>query len=126
MICIDRAITLKPSAALYHVNRASALLALGRLDAAEDACRKALQLKRNCAEAYQVLGHIVSDLGRPGEAIAAYNEALGLKPDLPDLHDNLGLALRQAGRLRRRQRLYVRQYGERRTTPRRKATWPAS
>jgi Flp pilus assembly protein TadD len=99
VICIDRAIALKPSAALYHVNRASALLALGRPDAAEDACRKALQLKRNSAEAYQVLGHIVSDLGRPDEAIAAYNEALRLKPDLPDLHDNLGLALRQAGRL---------------------------
>ena len=29
--CIERAIALKPSAALYHVNRASALLALGRL-----------------------------------------------------------------------------------------------
>jgi tetratricopeptide (TPR) repeat protein len=97
--CIDRAIALKPSAALYHVNRASALLALGRPDAAEDSCRAALRLKRDCAEACQVLGHALSDLGRPEEAIAAYNEALRRKPDLPDLHNNLGLALRQADHL---------------------------
>jgi tetratricopeptide (TPR) repeat protein len=97
--CIDRAIALNPSAAMYHVNRANALLALGRLDGAEDGCRTALRLKRNCAEACQVLGHVLCDLGRPEEAIAAYKEALRQRPDLPDLHDNLGLALRQAGRL---------------------------
>jgi tetratricopeptide (TPR) repeat protein len=97
--CIERAIALKPSAALYHVNRASALLALGRLDAAENACQTALKFKRNCAEAYQVLGHVLSDLGRAEEAVAAYNEALRHNADLPDLYNNLGLALRQAGRL---------------------------
>jgi Flp pilus assembly protein TadD len=97
--CIDRAITLKPSSALFHVNRASALLALGRLEAAESGCRTALGFKRNCAEAYQVLGHVLSDLGRPEDAIAAYNEALRHKPDLPDLYNDLGLALRQANRL---------------------------
>jgi tetratricopeptide (TPR) repeat protein len=95
--CIERAIALKPSAALYHVNRASALLALGRLDAAENACQTALRFKRNCAEAYQVLGHVLSDLGRAEEAVAAYNEALRHNADLPDLYNNLGLALRQAG-----------------------------
>jgi tetratricopeptide (TPR) repeat protein len=99
LTCLDRAIALKPSAALYHVNRANALLALGRLDAAQEACRSALRHKRNCAEAYQVLGHVVNDKGHPGDAIAAYNEALRLKPDLPDLHNNLGLALLQADRL---------------------------
>ncbi len=96
--CIDRAIALKPSAALFHVNRASALLALGKLDAAENGCLTALGLKRNCAEAYQVLGHVLSDLGRPEDAIAAYKQALRHKPDLPDLYNNLGLALRQADR----------------------------
>jgi tetratricopeptide (TPR) repeat protein len=94
--CIDRAIALQPSAALYHVNRASALLALGRLDDAVDGCQAALRLKRNCAEAYQVLGHALSDQGHPEDAVAAYREALRHKPDLPDLYNNLGLALRQA------------------------------
>ncbi len=97
--CIDQAIALNPSAALYHVNRANALLALGQLDAALAGCHEALRRKRNCAEAYQVQGHILSDLGRPVEAIAAYQAALRNNPALPDLHNNLGLALRQANRL---------------------------
>jgi Tfp pilus assembly protein PilF len=97
--CIDRAIALKPSAALYHVNRASALLALGQLDAAEQGCREALRLKRNCAEAYQVLGHVLSDRGQPVEAVAAYRNAMQHNPRLPDLHNNLGLALREANQL---------------------------
>ena len=45
------------------------------------------------------MGHVLSDLGRPEEALAAYRDALRHKPDLPDLYNNMGLALRQAGRL---------------------------
>ena len=97
--CFDRAIALKPSAALFHVNRAGTLLTLRQLDAAREACQAALRLKRNSAEAYQVLGHVLSDLGRPEEAIAAYRDALRHKPDLPDVYNNVGLALRQGGRL---------------------------
>ena len=81
--CIDRAIAIKPSTALFHVNRATALLALRQFDAALDACRQALRFKRNLAEAHQMMGHVLSDLGRPEEAIASYREALRLKPDLP-------------------------------------------
>lgn len=63
LACIDQAIAIKPSIALFHVNRANALLALGQLDAALESCRAALRLKRNSAEACQVMGHILSDLG---------------------------------------------------------------
>src|SRR5690349_2937389 len=70
LACIDQAIAIKPSAAMFHVNRAAALLALRQLDAALDACRDALRLKRNLAEACQVMGHVLSDLSRPEEAIA--------------------------------------------------------
>ncbi len=97
--CIDQAIAVKPSVAMYHINRANALLALGRLDDALRACREALRFKPNSAEAQQTLGHVLSDLGRPEEAIAAYSTALRLKPDLRDLHNDLGLALREANRL---------------------------
>jgi tetratricopeptide (TPR) repeat protein len=96
--CIEQAIAIKPSVAMFHVNRAAALLALRRLDDALAACRTALRTRQSCAEAHQVLGHILSDLGRPEEAIAAYGDALRYKPDLPDLYNNLGLALRQAHR----------------------------
>ena len=99
MACIDQAIAIKPSAAMFHVNRAAALLALGQLDAALAACQTALRLQRNSAEAAQVMGHVLSDLGRPEEALAAYRDALRHKPDLPDLYNNVGLVLRQADRL---------------------------
>src|SRR6476661_4390093 len=85
--CIDQAIAIKPSAAMFHVNRAAALLALGQLDAALAACQTALRLQRNSAEATQVMGHVLSDLGRTEEALAAYRDALRYKPDLPDLYN---------------------------------------
>lgn len=97
--CIEQAIAIKPSTAVFHVNRAAALLALRRLDDALAACQAALRLQRNSAEAYQVMGHVLSDLARPEEALAAYRDALRHKPDLPDVYNNIGLALRQAGRL---------------------------
>ncbi len=99
LACIDQAIAIRPSAAMFHVNRAGALLALRRLDEALAACQAALRLQRNSAEALQVMGHVLSDLGRPEEALAAYRDALRRKPDLPDLYNNVGLALREAGRL---------------------------
>ena len=96
---LDRALALKPAAAMYHVNRANALLALRQPERAIDACHAALGFKRNCAEACQTLGHALSDCGRTGEAIVAYQDALRHNPALPGLHNNLGLALRQADRL---------------------------
>ena len=99
LACIDQAIAIKPAAAVFHVNRAAALLALRRWDAALTACQAALRLQRNLAEACQVMGHVLSDLGRPEEALAAYRDAQRHRPDLPDLYNNIGLVLRQAGRL---------------------------
>ena len=99
LACIDRAIALRPAAAMYHVNRANALLALGEKEAAVAACHEGLRHKRNCAEAGQVLGHALADQGRTDAAIEAYRAALRHNPNLPGLHNNLGLALRQAGLL---------------------------
>jgi tetratricopeptide (TPR) repeat protein len=112
----DRAIALHPSApaphpsastapsapsavALYYVHRAHALLALGRPDEALAACQRALQVRRNCAEASFAMGHALSDLGRPQEAVAAYQTAQRQNARLPDLDNSLALALREANRL---------------------------
>ena len=99
LACIDQALAIKPTTAMFHVNRASALLALRQLDAALDACQQALRFKPNLAEAHQMMGHVLSDLGRPEEAIASYRQALRLKPDLRDGHNDLALALREANHL---------------------------
>ena len=65
LACIDQAIAIKPSTAMFHVNRATALLALRQFDAALDACRQALRFKHNLAEAHQMMGHVLSDLAGP-------------------------------------------------------------
>jgi tetratricopeptide (TPR) repeat protein len=112
---IDRAIALHPSAtasvgqsvaqpvaqsaAMYHVHRAHALLALGRSGDALAACQRAIQLRRNCAEASFAMGHALSDLGQPEQAIAAYQAAHRQNPRLPDLDNSLALSLREANRL---------------------------
>jgi Flp pilus assembly protein TadD len=95
----DAAIGLRPRVAIYHVNRANALHRLGRFADAANACDAAIRLDRTCAEAYQVLGHIQYDLQQAEAAVAAYRAAARLRPSLHDIHNNLAIALRGAGRL---------------------------
>ncbi len=95
---VGQAIDLK-SAADFHLTRAHVFLALNRPHDAVQSCRVALRAKPGSAVAYQTLGHALSDRGDPDAAIEAYREALRLQADLPDLHNNLGTALRQANRL---------------------------
>ncbi len=100
---IDQAIAMsgsmpKAPVADFHVHRAHALLALGRATDAASAGRVALQLRRNSAEAHQVLGHALSDAGDFAGALKAYQDAARLKPELPDLLNNLGTALHRENR----------------------------
>ncbi|MFL5257714.1 MAG: tetratricopeptide repeat protein [Rhodopila sp.] len=95
---LQQAIGLKPAAS-FLLTRAHALLALHRAEEAAQLCRVVLRGQRNSAEAFQVLGHALSDSGQPEAAIDAYRSALALNPLLPDIRNNLGTALRQANRL---------------------------
>jgi tetratricopeptide (TPR) repeat protein len=95
---LDRAIAADPSRSVFHANRANALLALGRAEEAEAACRTGLRHKRNSIEALQTLGHALSELDRADEAVDAYRQALAQRADLPDIHAHIGLALAQGGR----------------------------
>jgi serine/threonine protein kinase/Tfp pilus assembly protein PilF len=45
------------------------------------------------------LGNVLQKSGRPDEAIAAYREAIRLKKDFAEAHNNLGIALKGKGRL---------------------------
>ncbi len=93
-----QAIAIKPAAS-FQLTRAAALLALKRPEDAAAVCRTVLRGQRNHPDARQVLGHALSDSGQTEAAIEAYREAMRLNPALPDIRNDLGTALRHAGRL---------------------------
>ena len=95
---LAQAIAQKP-AATFQLTRAVALLALKRPEDAAAVCRSVLRGQSNHPEALQVLGHALSDSFQPEAAIDAYRAAMRCKPALPNIHNDLGTALRHAGRL---------------------------
>ena len=95
---LSQAITLRP-APDFQLTRAHALLALGRPEEVAQCCRAILKGRPRSAETFQVLGHALSDSRQPEAAVTAYRDALRLDPTLADIRNNLGSALRQAGRL---------------------------
>jgi serine/threonine protein kinase/Flp pilus assembly protein TadD len=64
----------------------------------EAACRKAIALKPDYAEAYTNLGAALDDQGKPVEAEAACRKAIALKPDYAGAYNNLGGALNNQGK----------------------------
>jgi len=75
---------------------------------AEARLRKTLALSGGCvretpgpdaAEAYGSLGIVLRRQGRLGEAVAAYQQAVALRPDYAEGHYNLAIALLAQGRL---------------------------
>ena len=78
---------------------AEGLRMTGRLEEAESACRQALQVDPDSAEAHNNAGNVFRDRGDPAAAEAAYRRALALKPGLVEARYNLGNVLRATGRL---------------------------
>ena len=72
--------------------------AKNRFEEVVAACRKALRINPNYAEAHTNLGAALLRLGMPDEAIAALRKAIELKPDLAEAHNSLAVALTQLGR----------------------------
>ncbi|MFM6214975.1 tetratricopeptide repeat protein, partial [Planktothrix sp.] len=54
------------------------------------ACKKVLNLDKNCAEAYTILGNVLQLQGNFEQAQASYEKAIELQPDLPEPLGNLG------------------------------------
>jgi tetratricopeptide (TPR) repeat protein len=80
-------------------NLGKALVATGRTDEAVSACRRAVELRPDLAEAHNNLGTALAATGRLPAAISAYEAALRLQPDLAQAHHNLSLAFYQGLRL---------------------------
>lgn len=71
----------------------------GKLEEAEAALRKVLDLHAPNARDYSNLGGVLARMGRLDDAIAAYQKGLGINPDEAFAHNNLGLALLAKGDL---------------------------
>ncbi|MDZ7830075.1 MAG: sulfotransferase [Halofilum sp. (in: g-proteobacteria)] len=71
----------------------------GRLDEAERACRRALDLDPRSAEAHNNVGNLLRDRHDLETAERAFLHALSIKPGLVEARFNLGNVLRDRGRL---------------------------
>ena len=96
---VQRAISIDPSAAVYHASHGVILAAMGQADQAIDAYRQAIRLDPNLAGAHTNLGNLLKDKGQWQEATAEYRAALSLRPDHPPTLHNLGLALKHDQKL---------------------------
>ena len=84
---------------MAHYQLGLVLSEQGQLDEAIAACRRAIELKPDHADAHYSLGVFLGRTGRPDEAVAAYRKAIALEPDHAESHCNLGIALRKQGKL---------------------------
>ena len=62
------------------------------LDKAIKACKKAILIKPDYAEAYNNMGVALKDIGKVDEAIRIFNKAILIKPDYVEAYNNLGNA----------------------------------
>lgn len=71
----------------------------GRLNQAEAACYKILQLKPKQADALHLLGIIALQNGDIDKAIQLISKAINVNPANPEYYSNLGFALHEQGKL---------------------------
>jgi predicted O-linked N-acetylglucosamine transferase (SPINDLY family) len=96
---LDQAIVLGPNVAEAHGNRGIALMALGRLDEAEQAIRRAIELDPTRAEPRYALGNLKAQQKQPQAAFEAFLQALQIDPRDGRSWTNMGIALQQMGKL---------------------------
>ncbi len=87
-------------------NHGNTLLSLGRLDEAEQAYRRALELKPDFAAAHNNLGNVLRLGGRLVEAEQSFRAALALLPESAEVHNNFGNVLMDAGRTEEAEQFY--------------------
>lgn len=89
----QRAAALTPDNPRALTNLGRAYRRLGRLDDARESIEKAIRIQPDTI-AYNNLGGVLLDQGKPMEAAAAYRKALDLAPGLYVVWGNLGFILR--------------------------------
>jgi predicted O-linked N-acetylglucosamine transferase (SPINDLY family) len=81
------------------VNLSTLLLRLGRIDEADVASDRALQLNLNLAEGHNARGNVLFKRARFDEAVEAYRQAIAIKPQNASFHNNLASALACVGEI---------------------------
>ena len=96
----EQALRIKPDYVEAHYNLGIALARIGRIQEAIGTVRAgAADQARLRQGAQQSRGSPCRKLGRIQEAIAHYEQALRIKPDYAEAHNNLGIALAQTGKI---------------------------
>ncbi len=88
-----------PTSALDWYNAGYSASDAGHYQEAISDFNKALSLKPDYAEAYNMLGFCTRKLGDINQAYAFYDKALKLKPDFPEAREYYGEAYLQDGNL---------------------------
>jgi tetratricopeptide (TPR) repeat protein len=100
MVQLEAALRLRPDSPSLHTMLALALAASQRPAEAIAQFETALRLNPTLADAHYSLAVVLSGIsGRQDDVIAHYEAAVRLKPDYIEARNNLGNALREAGRL---------------------------
>ena len=83
----------------FHNNLGNAYAAAGKWQDAETSYRRALDRKRDYAEAHYNLGGALRAQGRLDEAVTSYDQALALRPNHAETYLNLSTTLQAQGKL---------------------------
>jgi protein O-GlcNAc transferase len=96
---IDRAIALRPDAAVFRNNLGQVLERLERSDEAVQAYESAIELDPDYPEACNNLGHLLERWGELAKAETLYRTAIRLNPQYAEPHTNLGNLQKDRGEL---------------------------
>lgn len=91
--CFKEASSLKPNGVFTLNNLAGVAILIGKIDAAEAACRRALSINNNCREALNNLGSALFRRNRFDQAEKYFREASHTKPDYHKYYYNHGNSL---------------------------------
>ena len=95
---LDRqAVALDPGFVDAYAELALAYDKLGRIDEAEPAARRALELDRGSAQANRLMAYVTTQRGDPDAALVYMREAVRLAPSRPAMHLGLGFTLQDDG-----------------------------
>ncbi|MHC4846198.1 MAG: tetratricopeptide repeat protein [Planctomycetota bacterium] len=86
---VETSLTMDPAEVVAWVQRGLILKRMGRLDEAEQAYRKAIELGEDSVEVHNNLGSLLLSSGRCAEAARSFELALARDPDNAKVADNL-------------------------------------